>query len=193
MDKEAVLISIQPKWCELIANRKKTVEVRKTKPKLKPPFKCYIYCTKAKPYLVIGDVFRGDWHTEHTLLRGYGRKEAEEKWTIFNGGVIGEFICDRIDAIDIIDSITMTYIRVNNQRPNMCVTNETCLNVNQLQHYLGDKRGYGWHISNLKIYDESYTLSDFVGLRETRFGEPVEIVRPPQSWCYIMERRADNG
>lgn len=58
MDKEAVLISVQSKWCELIANGKKTIEVRKTKPRLKPPFKCYIYCT-----------FRGDWHTEYTLLR----------------------------------------------------------------------------------------------------------------------------
>lgn len=43
-----VLISIQPKWCELIANGTKTVEVRKTKPKLNTPFKCYIYCTKEK-------------------------------------------------------------------------------------------------------------------------------------------------
>lgn len=42
----AVLLSVRPKWCELIANGKKTVEVRKTKPKAEPPFKCYIYCTK---------------------------------------------------------------------------------------------------------------------------------------------------
>ena len=34
---KAVLISIQPKWCELIASGKKTVEVRKTKPKLETP------------------------------------------------------------------------------------------------------------------------------------------------------------
>lgn len=43
---KSVLISIQPKWCELIASGKKTVEVRKTKPKLETPFKVYIYCTK---------------------------------------------------------------------------------------------------------------------------------------------------
>ncbi len=35
---KSVLISIQPKWCELIASGKKTVEVRKTKPKLETPF-----------------------------------------------------------------------------------------------------------------------------------------------------------
>jgi len=45
---ESVLISIQPKWCELIASGKKTIEVRKTRPKLDTPFKVYIYCTKDK-------------------------------------------------------------------------------------------------------------------------------------------------
>lgn len=44
---KSVLISIQPKWCELIANGKKTVEVRKTRPKLETPFKGYIYCTSS--------------------------------------------------------------------------------------------------------------------------------------------------
>lgn len=51
---KCVLISIKPKWCELIANGTKTVEVRKTKPKLIPPFKCYIYCTKpSKKYQTV--------------------------------------------------------------------------------------------------------------------------------------------
>lgn len=44
----AVLLSVRPKWCELIASGKKTVEVRKTRPKIETPFKCYIYCTKPK-------------------------------------------------------------------------------------------------------------------------------------------------
>lgn len=44
---KAVLLSIQPVWCSKIVLKEKTVEVRKTKPEgVKPPFKCYIYCTK---------------------------------------------------------------------------------------------------------------------------------------------------
>ena len=39
----AILMSIKHKWCELIFNGEKTVEVRKTAPKLKPPFKVYVY------------------------------------------------------------------------------------------------------------------------------------------------------
>ena len=49
---KSVLISIKPKWCELIVSGKKTVEVRKTKPKLETPFKCYIYCTKNGKFMV---------------------------------------------------------------------------------------------------------------------------------------------
>ena len=42
---KAVLISIRPKWVEKIASGEKTIEVRKTRPKLDTPFRCYIYCT----------------------------------------------------------------------------------------------------------------------------------------------------
>ena len=62
----AVLISIRPKWCEKIISGEKTIEVRKTRPKLATPFKCRIYCTKG-------------W-------QDMGR----------NGKVIGEFTCDEI-------------------------------------------------------------------------------------------------
>ena len=42
----AVLISIQPKYVDLIAKGEKTIEVRKSRPKLETPFKCYIYETQ---------------------------------------------------------------------------------------------------------------------------------------------------
>ena len=44
----AVLISIRPKWCEKIISGEKTIEVRKTRPKLATPFKCHIYCTRGR-------------------------------------------------------------------------------------------------------------------------------------------------
>ena len=93
---KSVLISIRPWWCLLIAQGKKTIEVRKTIPKLKPPFKVYIYCTNTKPFLVWGDVFRGNWETEFTNVSGYSRERAEKIWDLFNGKVMGEFVCDEI-------------------------------------------------------------------------------------------------
>ena len=190
----SVLISIQPKWCELIASGKKTVEVRKTVPKLEPPFKCYIYCTNKKPYLVWGDVFDGgSFNNEFTHLSGYNRKTAEEIWDVFNGNVIGEFVCDRIEEF------TPTEKGVAFKR--FTALHNTCLSVAEIRAYLGGKVGYGWHISNLVIYDEPKPLTDFV-VRECIWenirsngcidasGEQCcdcRLQRPPQSWCYVEE------
>ena len=69
---KVVLISIRPEWVEKIARGEKTVEVRKTRPKLDTPFKCYIYCTQGNDARRL----RGSW-----------------------GKVIGEFICDRVETI----------------------------------------------------------------------------------------------
>lgn len=64
----------------------------------------------------------------------------------------------------------------------------SCLNMYQIDTYLDGKDGHFWHISNLKIYDSPKQLSKFKGLRKTKFGyAPVEIKRPPQSWCYVEE------
>ena len=43
---DSILMSIHPKYCFLIASGKKTIEIRKTIPKLETPFKVYVYCTK---------------------------------------------------------------------------------------------------------------------------------------------------
>lgn len=42
MSEKSILISIKPEWCKLITEGKKTIEVRKTRPKIDTPFKCYI-------------------------------------------------------------------------------------------------------------------------------------------------------
>ena len=75
---KAVLISIQPKWCELIASGKKTIEVRKMRPKIETPFKCYIYCTKAKEDRYILERLKNN------------------KFIRMDGKVIGEFVCDEM-------------------------------------------------------------------------------------------------
>lgn len=179
---KSVLISIKPKWCELTASGKKTVEVRKTRPKIETPFKCYIYQT-------VG-----------------GRTNSVDVLENNLGKVIGEFACDKIDEIDVIDHELLTYIRVN-RRPDMFVTEETCLGIDELQKYLDNKTGYGWHISDLVIYDKPKDLDDFMVFGKTScdqknckkclymgidgicdvkdIGQPM--TRPPQSWCYVEE------
>ena len=188
---KSVLISIQPKWCELIASGKKTVEVRKNKPKLEIPFKVYIYCTNTKPYLVWGDVFRGySWNTEFTHLIGYNRADAEKIWDVFNGKVIGEFVCDKIIPAECGNYAILSQ-------------NDIQMDTFNLLDYADEKTVYGWHISDLKIYDKPKSLFDFhppcediknclnKNFREAGrcldkcFDCGRRLARPPQSWCYV--------
>ena len=152
---KAVLISIRPEWVEKIARGEKTVEVRKTRPKLDTPFKCYIYCTQGNDARRL----RGSW-----------------------GKVIGEFICDRVETIK---AATEPY-RMYDVDDDFVA--QTGLVDGALLDYGKGATLYGWHISNLKIYDNPKQLSEFTGLRTTRDSmELYMLERPPQSWCYVEE------
>lgn len=161
---KSVMLSVRPKWCKKIASGEKTIEVRKTRPKLDAPFKCYIYCTQS-------GVALGAW----------GK----------HGKVIGEFTCDRIYKIDK-DSTDFlfkagglsVYKQAAEEKCGLCVA----MTDDELHGYLEHYQGYGWHISDLRIYDVPRELSEFTGLRDTRFGAAqYDIKRPPQSWCYVEE------
>ena len=171
---KAVLISIRPKWCELIANGKKTVEVRKSRPKLHTPFKCYIYCTK-------------DRHL--TFCRGkrycYADDHTHNAFDITcNGTIIGEFVCDSIDTYD--DDTIFSFRHEDYARWKDFDLDRACIHPEDFQNYADGKWLYGWHISDLRIYDAPRELSEFTGLRNTRFGAaPYDIKRAPQSWCYV--------
>lgn len=178
---KAVVLSIRPKWVEKIASGEKTIEVRKTRPKLDTPFRCYIYCTidgiKKMP---------NDYIAE----------------SVDRGKVIGEFTCDRIYKIDK-DSTNFlfkagglsVYKQAAEEKCGLCVA----MTEDELHGYLGHCQGYGWHIFDLRIYDTPRELSEF-----RRATDPCDschaeytwectdckkiggnIKRPPQSWCYV--------
>ena len=138
--------------------------------------KCYIYCTNIRPFLVRGDVFRGDWFTEFTRISGYSRAEADKIWDVFNGHIAGEFTCDRIYELAPL-----------NHAPDD-VEKQACLTREEIVNYLKGT-GYGWHIVGLRIYDQPRELSEFTGLRTEENGfELRTLERPPQSWCYVEEK-----
>lgn len=165
-ENKSVLISIRPKWCELILRGKKTVEVRKSRPKLKPPFKCYIYCTKDNNnHFWTGKRYSyADDHSHNAFDKGG------------NGKVIGEFVCDTF-----VTDLTFGHDPLFN--------GAACMSEVEAAAYSCQSPIYGWHISDLKIYDKPKELSEFEGLRKPKCGyEPIEIKRAPQSWCYVKER-----
>lgn len=112
--------------------------MRKTRPKMNPPFKCYIY-------------------------------------KCGNGKVIGEFLCD-----EIIEDRTYGH--------NEEFYRAACMSAYDAAAYAMQSPMYGWHISDLRVYDHPRDLWEFTGLRETKFGlAPGPITRPPQSWRYVEE------
>lgn len=147
---KAVLISISPEWCELIMRRKKILEIRKSRPKLETPFKCYIYCTKAP--------------------KGWLRVD---KMIQLDTKVIGEFVCDKVTAFSVFENGSVQDFNYNKLK-------NSCLSYGEISRYIGiNKVGYSWHISDLKIYDIPKELSEF------------KVTRPPQSWCYVEERKPE--
>ena len=173
---KAVLISIRPKWVEKFANGKKTIEFLKTKPKLETPFKCYIYCTLPK------------YPHEDFTVTDYPRPQ------FYGGGkVIGEFTCDAITRVNICGFWDDSGKQLDNR------LKETCLTAEEFCDYLGENVGYGWHISDLRIYDTPKELSEFKTLcrvdadccacpyyNYTKMDCDGRVIgRPPQSWCYV--------
>ena len=190
---KAVLISINPKWCDLIADGKKTIEVRKTRPKLETPFKVYIYETQGRT--------ETPWVDEdgHEIYKGRGQ-------------VIGEFVCDEIFPIKVNYNGTIKDYNWHNMF-------WSCVPYEDISNYIGrGKVGCGLSITDLVIYDKPRELSEFktfcksyydgdkcddckyfINARGYEYDEsdcgcnglkPIE--RPPQSWCYV-ERSNENA
>ena len=182
---KAILMSIHPRWVkEIFVTKRKTIEVRKTAPKLETPFTVYVYQTKHKGgKKIVSDVLN----------------------SVCGGGkVIGEFVCDRINEIY--------------QCNSGCVKENACLSQGEFFDYLGiprdthgwyDKKAFGWHITEPKLFDkpkEFYEFSKF-GFKDAGgccinykcsnyidngWMQPPEckidgcqITRAPQSFMYI--------
>lgn len=175
---KAVLFSIKPKYCELIASGKKTIEVRKTQPKIDVPFKGYIYCTK--DFYKAGD--------------GYFQGK-------YCGKVIGEFVCDEIIEILPDNEIYGTYDISDDEVIASCLVN------GDLWNYGKGKTLNGFHISDLVIYDKPKDLDEFMAFGKSNCDYKncdnclymsidgvcdikdsyQPLFRPPQSWCYVEE------
>lgn len=196
---KAVMISIRPAWVEKIVSGEKTIEVRKTAPKIDTPFKCYIYATKS-----------GD----RIILKNDKVYEISKSLT---GKVVGEFICDQVVEFesefaddDCYESIGVVWYDdgeriVSIFTDNKCtdfsnnkLCEKSCVPLNELKRYVGVgvNTFYGWYISDLKIYDTPKEISEFrkpcdhqcyacgYYTAEKCFDG---LTRPPESWCYVEE------
>lgn len=187
---KSVLISIKPKWCGLIAERKCSILVRKTAPKIETPFKSYVYCTKDG--LLTRSHFDGKIYVASS--RKYQTALERNGNITLSGKVIGEFVCDRIilvdcDSVAPFDEETHEYIQT-----------ETCIDRGTFARYTNFRKALGWHISDLKIYDKPKELDEFLRIcpydehcwrcefYSTYNGKCNNFVnRPPQSYMFVEE------
>ena len=193
---KSVLLSIQPKWCKLIFSGEKTIEVRKTAPKLETPFKVYVYQTKHKGKSIVSEALN----------------------TVYGGGkVIGEFVCDEI----YVRPANVIYYG-KGQEDYLDLLKSACMTEREVLDYMGgqfNRDTYFWHITNLKIYDKPKELGEFcVPCKEYDSDKPhcgecdyyryspndsgdaqeeclcdgyKPLRRPPMSWQYVEDHKEE--
>lgn len=174
---KAVLRSVKPYWIYLILTGKKTVEVGKDFPKSLDWDKVvYLYCSKDK--------------------KSFNRiPEKDREWMRkYLGKVACRFVCDRIDKYECYNELP--YDKYNLPKS---LLKDMCLICHDVDKYGAGAPLYGWHISDLKIYDEPKELGEFKKTcKHEKYNPPCypkscndcmgnRFERPPQSWCYVEE------
>lgn len=199
---KSILISIKPEYVEKILNHSKTIEIRKTEPKIELPCKVYIYCTKNNG-------------------KGVGKypfyQFCDNKLNGLNGKVVAEFTLNKIYKFDSAYSEWAYSVAPAGSQMPMSETQfiqtakiKGCLDCNVLIDYFGDGDyiAYMWHIDDLKIYDNPKELGEFRRRNKCHYsnyedgccfecctfydlgecdGQYSKIEKPPQSWFYIEE------
>lgn len=165
-----VMLCCSPDNVDKIGNGEKTIDLRKTKPKLTTPFKCFLYCSKPS------------YDHEDFLVFNAGTENCKAYYC--GGRVIGEFVCDQIydcdaDSVGLFDRKTKEYLP------------GSCMSFSQICTYTkGVLPLYGWHISELIVYDEPKPLDSFKHWIDTgMWSRLVPLEKAPKSWCYIEEAK----
>lgn len=199
---KAVLLSIRPEWCNFIIRGQKSLEVRRTRPKLETPFRVYIYCTKASRHLIAifkdgEEIENGEIHhgkSAFVKCDKYLPDSIRDKTQM----IIGEFTCDGIE------NVVIPYPAFQNELDPRFILSSG-VSYAQLHRYASSGKTrddlFFWHISDFKLYKEPVRLKDFWAIQPCSGkchtcrrcdaktmeckGEYLGIERPPQSWCYV--------
>ena len=210
-----ILLVVHPKWRKMIFNGKKTIEVRRTRPKLEPPFEVLVYETKGKTK--------------------YWSQPLPIPYTEGRGKVIGSFICDKItryesgfwdddtyerirepwEPLDFAEYGEYEYdtIGINGEfyGAGVELSKQSRLSWKELRNYVGQgiRNFYGWHITEPKMFDKPKEFYELYApckknkqtadegckgcayaYKGTTTGEIYcdnALIRPPQSFCYVEE------
>ena len=177
---KSVLASLAPYYYYLIGEGIKKIEARKNVPKDPTWSKgTWLYMTKDE--------------------QSFSKipKEFQEKYRKHFGRVGLHFVCDQQVWLLAHPSIFAGHPLFYSK-----AIEDACLTRDEVERYSGGKDVIGWHISDLKIYDEPKILAEFCHpcdpdpQCDCRYcmahgrSPSMTIKRAPQSWCYVEERSA---
>lgn len=162
---KSIIQKLTPKDCEAIVLGKQNVILSRVTTKLEYPFTVYIYCAKDK-YQLYGD--GQNVVADHfSLLNEKAQKgfEKTSKLSLWNGKIIGEYTCNEIHDFPFTD---ISSAIANRKAVKLPLTDEILLNsgISWEQAYKFSsglqKDIYGWHVTNLIIYDQPKELNQFM-------------------------------
>ena len=165
-----ILFSIKPKYVHLILEKKKTIEVRKTRCKLEDKCRGFIYCTADPTYPL--------WKCD---VNAFARGKVVNRPDLNCNGrivchctikVIDEYVWDEFNHCYDIDDDTLA---------------QTCLTQEELYEYGKGKTLYGYHLEYVMPYFAPTRLEEawFWKPYKDELMVKTSISRAPQSWCYI--------
>lgn len=191
----AIMISDKAKWCALMMNGIKKIEVRKESvgkavQKLIDEngyADIYVYCSKGKPNLWLPyeyDCFKLDISSQPYL----SDKPIIDCDYKMNGKVVFKFRCYKVEEILIKPNGNYYTSTLSNNK----LLIQSCLSQKEMFEYTSWHiskisgcwiGGYAIHISDLEIFDKPKELSEFDNC--DKYPYTKYIGKAPQNYCYV--------
>jgi predicted transcriptional regulator len=209
--KKAILISIRPEWVKKILNGKKTVEIRKTAPKLEyeqvekeqsgfkdglfpfiepsaKPIDCYIYCSITGFPLIALHLNNKKWHILCDVNGNPYKGNSDYKYQ--NGKIVAKFTLKKTEELIYTDRLMRFYTN----QDGLCARTDDEPCEPFYNGLVGTVKGACLSQQQLLEYGKgkplfAWHISDLVV-----FDKPMELgeacgrkilTRPPQSWHYV--------
>ena len=161
--------------------------------------KCYIYCTKAKPYLLKIKSEEVDFMCNYKQWL-IGNNNRYQKMA-YNGKIVASFDLNKVEEIyeELYGDLDWQhdYLPTTDTMGIVNLEQESCLDREKISKYLKDGKGYAWHIENLEILDkpidfgkhthdnDSFFYTQRIDRGVIRCGV---LIKAPQSWQYVYDR-----
>ena len=155
--------------------------------------KCLIYCTKSKDYHLDCEIVNGkkkwfcwDKKSHHYPFKYVKEELGDDYKETFNGHIVAQFDCEKVQEI-FYNGWWECYANDKDDINCLMFYNElTCLTTNQIKAYLGDKKGYAIHISNLEIFYEPLDLEKG-GIYKDNGYRTKMVTKAPQNMQYVND------